>query len=65
MPNKQKKHRGEVRLPIRIKGAEGIPIVYTNYAFVAHTGDEFFLTFAQIHPPYLISPTKEDIERLE
>lgn len=65
MPDKQEEHTGAVRLPIRIEGAEDMPIVYTNYTFVTHTGDEFFLTFAQLHPPYLVSPTKEDIESLK
>jgi len=64
MPNKQEGHEEGVALPIRIEGAEDIPIAYANYIFVTHTSDEFFLTFAQIHPPYLISPTKEDFERL-
>lgn len=65
MPNKQKEHNDEVTLPIWIEGAEDIPIVYVNHIFVTHTGDEFFLTFAQLHPPYLISPTKGELEKLE
>jgi hypothetical protein len=64
MPNDQEKHHGEVAVPVRIQGAENIPILYANYIFVTHTNDEFFLTLAQLHPPYLISPTKKDIEEL-
>jgi hypothetical protein len=65
MSNEQKERQVGIELPIKIEGAEDIPIVYTNYTFVTHTGDEFFLTFAQLHPPYLISPTKADIESLK
>lgn len=51
-------------LPIRIEGAEEIPICYSNHIFVTHTRDEFFVTFSQIHPPYLLSPTREEIGQL-
>lgn len=54
----------ERAIPIRIEGAEEIPVNYVNYVFVSHTTDEFFMTFAQIHPPYLLSPTKEEVEQL-
>jgi len=54
----------ERTIPIQIEGAEGIPINYVNHVFVSHTTDEFFMTFAQIHPPYLLSPTKEEVEQL-
>jgi len=54
-----------VSIPIQIEGAEKVPIAYANYIFITHTGNEFFVTFAQIHPPYLISPKKEDIERIQ
>jgi len=65
MANNQNKQEGQVALSIRIEGAEDIPILYTNYISVTHTNDEFFLTFAQLHPPYLIPTTKEDIEKLK
>ena len=65
MSNEQKRHDEGMPLPIRIEGAEKTPIIYTNYIFVTHTSDEFFLTFAQLHPPYLVSPTKADIGKLE
>ncbi len=54
----------EKQLTIRIEGAEEIPISYVNYVFVSHTTDEFFMTFAQIHPPYLLKPTKRELEQL-
>lgn len=65
MANNQKRQEGHVALPIRIEGAEDIPILYANYIFVTHTNDEFFVTLAQLHPPYLISPTKRDVEELK
>lgn len=65
MANNQKRQEGQVTLPIRIEGAEDIPVLYVNYIFVSHTNDEFFVTFAQLHPPYLISPTKSDVEELK
>ena len=54
----------ERTIPIRIVGAEEIPMSYVNYVFVSHTTDEFFMTFAQIHPPYLLAPTKEEVGQL-
>ncbi len=54
----------ERQVPIRLEGAEEIPISYVNYVLVSHTTDEFFMTFAQMHPPYWLAPTKEDVERL-
>ena len=65
MSNEQKRHDEGMPLPIRIEGAEKTPIIYTNYIFVTHTNDEFFVTLAQLHPPYLISPTKKDVEELK
>ena len=65
MSNEQEGHAEEVTVPIRIEGAEDTPILYTNYISVTHTNDEFFLTFAQLHPPYLIPTTKEDIGKLK
>ncbi|MBN2187548.1 MAG: DUF3467 domain-containing protein [Dehalococcoidia bacterium] len=64
MANKQRENK-RVALRIQIEGANEVPIIYINYTFVSHTSDEFFLTFAQLHPPYLISPTKEDIDGLK
>jgi len=49
---------------IRIEGYEDIPIFHVNHIFVTHTTDEFFVTFAQIHPPYLLELTKEEVEEL-
>lgn len=49
---------------IHIEGAEEIPMSYVNHIFVTHTTDEFFMTFSQIHPPYLLEPTKEEVEQL-
>ena len=49
---------------IHIEGADEIPMYYVNHIFVTHTTDEFFVTFSQIHPPYLLEPTKEEVEQL-
>lgn len=51
--------------PIRVEGYEGVPIIFTNYIFVSHTVDEFILTFAQVHTPYLVSPTEREIAKIE
>lgn len=64
MPDHQKKRQVKVGLPIRVEGAEDIPILYANYVFVTHTNDEFFVTLAQLHPPYLIAPKRSEIEEL-
>lgn len=60
------KQRGslEKEVPIRIEGFEEVPIAHVNHIFVAHTSDEFFVTFAQLHPPYWVEPTKEEVEQL-
>jgi hypothetical protein len=64
MANKQKKEAKQVELPIQIEGAEQLPLIYSNHVFVTHTSGEFFVTFSQLHPPYWLAPTKEDIELL-
>lgn len=55
----------EKLLPIRIEGANEVPMCYANHVFVTHTLDEFYLTFSQLHPPYFLTePTKEEVEQL-
>ena len=65
MSNNQKTGEKSIALPIRVEGAEDVPILYANYIFVTHTDDEFFLTLGQLHPPYLLSPTKREVEELK
>lgn len=55
----------EKEVQIHIEGAEDVPIVHVNHVFVAHTTDEFFITLAQLHPPYWLEPTKEEVEQLK
>lgn len=65
MTNEQKQEiEVEKQLRIRIEGADEISISHVNYIFVTHTTDEFFVTFSQIHPPYLVKPTREEVEQL-
>ena len=54
----------EKTVHIRIEGADEIPMSYVNHIFITHTTDEFFVTFSQIHPPYLLEPTQEEVEQL-
>lgn len=51
-------------LTIRIEGTDEIPLCYANHIFVTHTPDEFFVTFSQVHPPYLLKPTEEELKKL-
>lgn len=60
----QRRESLEKEVPIRIEGSEEVPIAHVNHVFVAHTTDEFFVTFAQLHPPYWVEPTKEEVEQL-
>jgi hypothetical protein len=60
---KPQKPEGKL-LPIRIEGADEMPVCYSNHIFVTHTRDEFFVTFSQIHPPYLLSPTRKEVEQI-
>ena len=53
-----------IAVPIRFTGAEEVPIQHANHVFVTHTEDEFFLTFAQAHPPYLLEMSAEEVEQL-
>lgn len=61
----EKKEIREKEVPIRIEGFEEIPIAHVNHIFIVHTTDEFFITFAQLHPPYWVEPTKEEVEQLK
>lgn len=57
---KQEKMEEGKWVPIHVEGAEEIPMSYVNHIFVTHTTDEFFVTFSQIHPPYLLPPVKKE-----
>ena len=52
-------------VPIVFDRADDIPIQHVNCFFVTHTDDEFFITFAQAHPPYKLKFEKEEIEKLQ
>ncbi|MGB2799730.1 MAG: DUF3467 domain-containing protein [Dehalococcoidia bacterium] len=60
----EQKESLEHEVPIRIEGFDEVPITHVNHIFVVHTTDEFFITFAQLHPPYWVEPTKEEMEQL-
>lgn len=52
-------------VPILFEGADEVPIKHANCFFVVHTDDEFFITFAQAHPPYKLKISKEEVEELQ
>lgn len=60
----EKKKEGRY-LPIRVEVPPDLQTYHANFVFAAHTDDEFFITFGLIHQPYLIEPTKEQIEAIE
>ena len=41
-------------IPIKWEGVEECPLVFSNNMIVQHTEHEFFITFAQIHPPLVL-----------
>ena len=60
----EKKEEGRY-VPIRVEVPPDLRTYHVNYAFVAHTDDEFFITFGLMHQPYLVEPTKEQIQAIE
>lgn len=54
-----------IRVKVRLVNPDEVPIQHANYIFVVHTQDEFFVTFAQAHPPYLLSISEQDRKELE
>lgn len=55
----------KIGVSIVYQNADEVPIQHANCFFVTHTDDEFFITFAQAHPPYKIQFSKEEIEELK
>lgn len=56
---------GKFTVPIIFGGADEVPIQHANCFFVSHTDDEFFITFAQAHPPYKLKMTKQEIDEIK
>lgn len=54
-----------IRVRIHLEKYGEVPILHANYLFISHTDEGFFITFAQVHPPYLITPSKEELEELQ
>lgn len=55
---------GKFAVPITFEGADEVSIQHANCFFVSHTDDEFFITFAQAHPPYKLKMTKEEVDEI-
>ena len=52
------------RLRIDWRVADGYPISFANQFMVQMGSEEFVLTLAQLAPPALVEPTREEIESL-